>query len=65
MVELKRSFLAVFLAVCIAILSLVVYVVFDEPLALMGLGVAGFAFVIWLLGEWMKSKQRPGEQVNF
>jgi len=57
--------LVVFLVVCIAVLSWVVYVAFDEPLAIIGLGVAGLAFVIWLLGEWMKSEQRPGEQVNF
>ena len=57
--------LAVVVSVFIAALSLVIYAVFNESVALLGLGVAGFVFIIVILEDAMKSKQRPGEQVNF
>ena len=49
----------------VAAVSLIIYDVFNEPPALFGAWAAGFVFLIVILNEFMKTKQRPGEQVNY
>ena len=66
---MNRLILAVVASMCIAAVSLVVYVVFNEPTALLGVGVAGFViFVVILalfLGPIIDRTRRPGDnEVN-
>jgi len=56
--------LAVVASLCIASVSLVVYVVFNYPTALLGVGVAGVVMLVVLLDLIVKAIQPPGEQIN-
>ena len=56
---------AVVVLALVAALSVVLYALFEEPPALFGAWVAGFAFLIFILNEFMKTRQGPGEKVNF
>ena len=61
---MKGLALAVVASLCIASVSLVVYVVFNYPMALLGVGVAGVVMLVVLLDLIVKAIQPPGEQIN-
>jgi len=61
---LKGLALAVVASLCIASVSLVVYVVFNYHMALLGVGVAGVVMLVVLLDLIVKDIQPPGEQIN-
>ena len=61
---MKGLALAVVASLCIASVSLVVYVVFNYHMALLGVGVAGVVMLVVLLDLIVKDIQPPGEQIN-
>jgi Na+-transporting methylmalonyl-CoA/oxaloacetate decarboxylase gamma subunit len=67
---LNRLVLVVVASVCIAAVFLVVYVVFNEPAALLGVGVAGVVIFVVILALFLTlvvdlTRRSGEEEVNF